>query len=133
MWQSDSIIHPYILHYKLFHCGSSQVIEYSFLGPCLIILYKIVHICRPQISISSLPLAFTHLWVWYVSVFLLLNCRGSLHIQQPSVFEKESTLFPIFGVTLIESLCHQLIGGLVRFKFGCFDKNSKVARDEFLA
>lgn len=31
LWHSDSIIHTYLPLHMLFHCGSSQVIEYSFL------------------------------------------------------------------------------------------------------
>lgn len=128
LWHSDSIIHTYLPLYTLFHCGSSQVIEYSLLcytaGPCLTIIYKIVHICQSQISISSLPLAFSHLWMCLFVVelegFFTYSATISLwkgnHIV--SYIQRHS-----------ESLCHQLIGGLVGFRSGCFDKNSKVARD----
>lgn len=108
LWHSDSIIHTYLPLYMLFHCGSSQVIEYSFLrytaGPCLTIIYKIVHICQSQISISSLPLAFSHLWMclsfccWTGGV-LYIFCNHQSLKRKPHCFLYSASLWiPVSSV-----------------------------------
>ena len=126
VWQSDWVIHTYILFHILSHYGLSQDIEYSSLcdtarPPCLYIQYIAVCICSSWTPIHPSPVGLgNHKSILYESVSVSYISSFKVHILDSTykwyhmVFVFLFLTWTSFSMIIFRSI-HVAANGIISF------------------